>query len=233
MSLGIWHYITRLDFGIQFWLSLIATGMVMIIALPIHEFAHGFVANKLGDPTARHLGRLDMNPLAHLDPIGSMAILLFGFGWAKPVPVDPRYFKNERKGMALTAFAGPLSNVLLAWLVLVINKVLVFYYNTNQSNFLELLIFVLNYMILLNISLAVFNLIPIPPLDGSKVIAAFMSDRVYYKYLSIERYGIFLVYFLMFTPFFNTPISYARIFIFKLIDFSSSFVDVILKLISG
>lgn len=166
-------------------LQLLASIVVVFIALPLHECAHGLIAKKLGDPTASNLGRLTLNPFVHFDPIGTTALILVGFGWAKPVPVDSRYFKNERTGMALTALAGPLANLIAAYL-----GALVFYaigifapYNTVVA---YILIF-FNYYAMINTVLAVFNLVPIPPLDGSKILASFLSDRARFKFYQYQN----------------------------------------------
>ena len=141
---------------------------VLLFALVFHEFSHGWVANKLGDPTAKNQGRLTLNPLAHLDPFGSLMILFVGFGWAKPVPVDSRYLANPRKDMMKIAFAGPASNLLLALIGGLIIR-LTGYVDTFTS---MLILFTQ-----INISLAVFNMIPIPPLDGSQIFSGIMIQR--------------------------------------------------------
>ena len=177
---------------------------IVLLALCLHETAHGFVAYKLGDPTARNLGRLTLNPLKHLDPIGFICMLLFGFGWAKPVPVDPRYFKNPKKGMALTALAGPLSNLLCAF---VSGAGIVLFLKFNANPIAEymagysddgavlwyILLFLYNFLAI-NVSLAVFNLIPVPPLDGSKILFAFLPDRTVAAIYSIQRYFFIIIY---------------------------------------
>ena len=150
------------------------------IMMPVHEAAHAWAANRLGDPTARYMGRLTLNPLAHLDPIGSTLILLFGIGYAKPVPVQPRYFRDPRKGMALTALAGPLSNILLAVISIGLVRVIVaingdmvvlgdrvgFFGDVSYYSYLVLVAVLAR----VNLSLAVFNLLPIPPLDGYHIL---------------------------------------------------------------
>jgi len=162
---------------------------IVLIALCLHETAHGFVAYKLGDPTARNLGRLTLNPLKHLDPIGFICMLLFGFGWAKPVPINTRYFKNPKRDMAISALAGPVSNLLLAVVFALLLKLyysfFIFSVPANVAYFIYLFL-VLG--IRLNITLAVFNLIPIPPLDGSRIVLLFLPTETYFKIMRYERY---------------------------------------------
>lgn len=176
----------------------------VLIALTIHELSHGLVAYWLGDPTAKSLGRLTLNPLKHLDIVGAICMLFFRFGWAKPVPVNPNYFKKPKLGMALTAVAGPVSNLLLGFLgaffYILSYKV---YLTSGAEGFWETVLYVwvmLNYyFVWLNISLALFNLIPIPPLDGSKVALSFLPDSVsvwVYKYQHYISLGFFVLLFL-------------------------------------
>ena len=166
-------------------MQLLATVAVIFLILPLHEYAHGLIAYKLGDPTAKQSGRLTLNPLASIDKVGTLGLLLFGIGWAKPVPVNPRYFRNPKRDMALTALAGPLANLIAAYL-----GALVFYaigifapYNTVVA---YILIF-FNYYAMINTVLAVFNLVPIPPLDGSKILASFLSDRARFKFYQYQN----------------------------------------------
>ena len=174
--------------------------VVLIFSAILHEVMHGFVANKLGDPTARILGRLTLNPIPHLDPIMSIlvpALLIFSgspiiFGAAKPVPIDPRNFKDPKKDMALAALAGPLTNLSLA----IIAAFLIRFVFQDAP-----LISPILYMIVLyNLILTIVNLIPIPPLDGSKVLVAFLPNELARAYLSIERFGIFILFFLLLSP---------------------------------
>ena len=153
---------------------------VLLFALVFHEFSHGWVANKLGDPTAKHQGRLTLNPLAHLDPFGSMMILFVGFGWAKPVPVDSRYLANPRKDMMKIAFAGPASNLLLAFIGGMLIRV---------TGYMGPLTSMLIIFTQINISLAVFNMIPIPPLDGSQIFSGIMLQRNPQLVMKLQMYG--------------------------------------------
>ena len=179
---------------------------IIHIALTVHECAHGWVANRCGDPTAKNLGRLSLNPLKHLDPFGTICMFLVGFGWARPVPINTRNFRNPKRGMALSALAGPVSNILLAFLGLlcyrlalagmvgtgVLQEYGMQYYVTSDSNFVYQLI---NYTLIffnlfcqLNLSLGIFNLIPIPPLDGSRILTLFLPPRLYFGLMRYENY---------------------------------------------
>ena len=182
--------------------------VVIFITLPIHELAHGFVANKLGDPTARYQGRLTFNPLAHVDYIGAFSIIVFGFGWAKAVPVNMGNFKNPRRDMAITALAGPVSNLLMA-LVCNIIVCLFVYVIVFKSIVLYYIVMFFNYISQISVSLAVFNLIPIPPLDGSRIISAFLPPRIYYNLMRYERYFFMLLIVLMASDVLAVPLSYA------------------------
>ncbi len=171
----------------------------IIIALSFHEAAHGYVAYKMGDPTARNLGRLTLNPIKHLDLFGSLCMLFVGYGWAKPVPINTRYFKNQKKGMALTALAGPVTNFLLGIGGILIYRAVALLTTTDaMSSAMEnnetLLTFILALMMLIqafimyNLSFAVFNMIPIPPFDGSRVLFAFLPDKIYFGIMKYEQY---------------------------------------------
>lgn len=169
---------------ITLFLTLATRLLILLTIIPLHEVAHGWVAMKLGDPTAKFRGRLTLNPLVHLNKMGALFLILFGFGWANPVPVNPLYFKNRKKGMALTAIAGPISNILAA-----IAGAFVYYllaYLGLLGNYW--LMYFMSSFIIINISLAVFNLLPMPPLDGSRIFAAILPDRINMLMYRYEKY---------------------------------------------
>jgi len=168
----------------------------IFLCLTVHETCHGLAALALGDPTAKSMHRLSMNPLRHIDWFGLFMMFAAGFGWAKPVPVDPRYFKKPKQGMALTALAGPVSNLLLALLALMAAR-LVYYYMPYGAWTSPAISFCMETSVL-SVGLGLFNLLPIPPLDGSKVLAVLLPDRAYMTLMHYERYGIFLLLLLSF-----------------------------------
>lgn len=172
-----------------------------LICLTFHELAHGLTAYRLGDPTAKINGRLTLNPVAHVDWMGLFLMLVARVGWAKPVPVDMRNFRNPKRGMAVTALAGPISNFVLAYLALLACSG-VFHFAPDHIIFAYIMLF-FSYLAVLSVGLGLFNLIPLPPLDGSKILFSLLPDRVYWKILRYERYMIFAVVLLAWSGMFN------------------------------
>ena len=212
--------------------TLIVRAIVLCTAIPVHEAAHAFVADRLGDPTARYRGRLTLNPVAHFDTMGAVAMLLFGIGWARPVPINPMNFDDRKKGMALSAAAGPVSNILLATLSLMVAKIIIYSaYMFGFGNIGYVLYTVFITMCSINISLAIFNLLPFPPFDGSRIFNYFLSDRLYFKIMEYERYIFIGLFVLLFTGVLDGPLSFFNGILYTIIDKATFFVDLFFKII--
>ncbi len=207
--------------------------VVLIFSAILHEVAHGFVAEKLGDPTARLAGRLTLNPRKHIDPFMSiflpLMLVISGspviFGAAKPVPIDPFNLKEGRKDMALVSLAGPLTNVVLAIIGAFLIKAIYFFINVPSENIklAVFALFILHLIVRLNLLLAIFNLIPIPPLDGSKVFALILPEKEARVYLSISGVGIFIIFFLLLFPIGGFSLGS---FIFDLLSFAEKLLGI-------
>lgn len=212
----------------------------ILLSLSVHEAAHGLVAYKMGDPTAKNLGRLTLNPIKHINPIGFLSMMFFGVGWANPVPINTRYFKNPRKGMAISAAAGPISNLCLAIIFTILLRLIMIpaeamideslyvdiYGDTLFSNpaffFLAVLGTILYLGIFLNINLMLFNLIPLPPLDGSRIAYIFLPTELYFKIMKYERYIMIAFIVLLATDIITVPLSaingYITDFLYEVTD---------------
>lgn len=198
-------------------INLMVRVFVIFCVLPIHEFAHAFVAHKLGDDTARLKGRMTTNPLAHIDPIGALMIILAGFGYAKAVPVNIRNFKKRKPYMALTALAGPVSNVIMALIFVFFGLLIQVKVGVAEGSFTYYAVVFMLTAAQINISLAVFNLLPIPPLDGSRIFSLIIPDKYYYTIMQYERYIVYGVLALVFLGVLDGPISFLSGLLFDLI----------------
>lgn len=202
--------------GIEIAILFLARLFVVFCTLPVHEYAHAFVADKLGDKTARLSGRLTLNPMAHIDILGAIMILFVGFGYAKPVPVNPRNFKNPKKGMALTALAGPFSNILMAVVFMFLSNVLSLF---GSSLFVQAFYVFFSFAASINIGLAVFNLIPIPPLDGSRVLELLIPDKYYYKFAQYERYIVIIIFGLIIFGVLDAPLAFLQNHLYSALNY--------------
>ena len=192
-------------FDFSYLLEILLGVIPSLICITLHELAHGYTAYRLGDDTAKNAGRLTLNPLKHLDPIGLLMMLVFRFGWAKPVPVNMRNFKNPKQGMAITALAGPACNFLITLVTLVLYGLLYKPLSGSEvGNTVLELIMVTAYM---SLGLCLFNLLPVPPLDGSKVLFSLLPDSAYVKLMQVERYGSILLLVLVWSGILGKPFS--------------------------
>lgn len=187
-------------------LMLLLSAAASLLCITFHELSHGWTAYRLGDPTAKQAGRLTLNPIRHIDWLGLAMMLTVRVGWAKPVPVDMRYFRHPKRDMALTALAGPLSNFLLA-LVALLAANLVLRFSGGGEWAVYVLLFLL-YVAVLSVGLGIFNLIPVSPMDGSKILLALLPDRAYYTVLRYERFGMIAIVALTWLGVFSRPLSF-------------------------
>ncbi len=212
--------------------TLVVRAIVLITTIPVHEAAHAWVADKMGDPTGRYRGRLTLNPMAHFDPVGSIALLLTGIGWAKPVPVNPLNFQNSKKGMAITAAAGPASNLILAFISLIVTKIIMYFgYMFGFGTLANTLFTVFYTMCSINISLAIFNLMPFPPFDGSRIFNYFLSDKYYFKIMQYEQQIFMGLFVLLWLGVFDVPLSFLSGLVYTIMDKATFFIDVIFRII--
>ncbi len=203
-------------------LSLILSIPGLLIALTFHEFAHGYAAYRMGDNTARYSGRLSLNPLDHLDIWGTLCLLFFHFGWAKPVPINPANFRDQKKGIIIVSLAGPFANFLLAFVCAVVCKILVRFTAASEIAVFFYQIFL--YAEVMNVGLMVFNLIPIPPLDGSKVLMEFLPPRARYEMYRIERYSGIVLLILVWTRVLTPILGTLSGWVFALLSLMTSFI---------
>jgi Zn-dependent proteases len=221
--------IIKNGFDFSYLLDLVSGVIPSLLCITLHEFSHGYVAYRLGDDTAKRAGRLTLNPIKHLDPVGLLMMLVFHFGWAKPVPVNMYRFKNPKKGMAITALAGPVSNVLIALVFLLLyGGLFIPLQGSRVGNHILDMVQLTAYM---SLGLAIFNMIPIPPLDGSKVLFSLISEENYRSLMRYERYGGLALMALAWTGVLSKPLSAAIRWVFMhMLPLSQWICDIIYKL---
>lgn len=193
----------------------------IILALAIHESAHALASYWLGDSTAKEMGRVSLNPLRHIDPVGFLMLLLFGYGWAKPVMIDTRYYKNPKRDMAISAAAGPLSNFLLAFICMIVYRIISIFATGAVGNWFFIFFY---FCALINVGLGVFNLFPVPPLDGSKVFGALLPDRLYYSFMRLNRYGMLIMIAILALGWLDGPLATLRSGVFNGLDAAAAFL---------
>ncbi|MGI5935240.1 MAG: site-2 protease family protein [Oscillospiraceae bacterium] len=227
--MNIWRIIwSGLDWSVL--TSILISIIPALVCITFHEVSHGFVACMLGDTTSKDMGRLTLNPIKHLDIFGLLMMAVFRFGWAKPVPVNMWRFRNPKKGMAITALAGPVSNILLTVCMLLIYGFGFIPLNRAGASG-RFLLDLIEITASLSIWLAVFNLIPIPPMDGSKVLFAFLPDRSYYRLMELERFGMIIVVIVLVSGVLSAPLSTAVGFVYKKLFYIAQWsYDLALKL---
>ncbi|MGN0587554.1 MAG: site-2 protease family protein [Oscillospiraceae bacterium] len=198
-------------------ISLLVRALVLFTAFPVHESAHALSAHWMGDDTAKNQGRISLNPFKHINLFGALFMLFAGVGAANPVPIDARNFKKPKAGMALSSLAGPLSNLLLAYLSMIIYRILfIVYYEKFSTNFsapsdvMIILLYIFQYAALLNIGLAVFNLLPIPPLDGSRILTLFLPEEKYFGIMKYEKYIFGILFVLIISGILNKPLAFLQ-----------------------
>ena len=197
--------------------------VVMLVAIPVHEAAHAWASWKLGDDTARRAGRMSLNPMAHFDPMGAVCMIFVGVGWEKPVGINPYRFRRPKQGMALSAAAGPASNLVLAFFSLIAYKLI--YYLAPGTAVWEVLFSLSYYMVALNINLAVFNLLPVPPWDGSRIAWAFLPQRTYFNIMRYERYIFAAFFMLLMMGFLDGPLGFFNGLVWQGLDLLTLFVE--------
>lgn len=220
------------EVGKQRLLMLLVRALVLFTAFPFHESAHALTAHWLGDDTAKKEGRISLNPFKHINLFGALFMLFAGIGAAQPVPINSDNFKNKKLGMAISSLAGPLSNLLLAYISILVYRVL-FYMSIIKSADYSIIMYVFSYGALLNIGLAVFNLLPIPPLDGSRIITLFLPEDKYFGIMKYERYIFAVLFVVMISGVLNAPLSFLQGKVLEGMAFLTGWVDYLIPLFAG
>ncbi len=210
--------------------SIVSHIIVLFTAFPVHESAHALAAHWLGDDTAKDAGRITLNPIKHLSLMGTLLMVFAGVGWANPVPVNPNNFKNPKNGMAITALAGPVSNLLMAFAAMIFFRFgyALYLRSPEASAAADVILNILLAMVYINIGLAVFNLLPIPPMDGSRIFNLFMSDEAYFKIMKYERYILIGTLIAVYSGLLDKPLSWLRGIAMDAMLFLTDWIDLIM-----
>ena len=220
----------NLDFGSVI-AEILAVLVIIFLILPFHEWAHAFTASLLGDKAVKGRGRLSINPLSHIDPMGALCMLLFGFGWAKPVPINPARMNHPRKGIIWTSLAGPLANLLAALVGVVLMQIVFPFYYADPNAVLTGIYTLLYWFVAINISLAVFNLIPVPPLDGSKVLMMLLPYRQSAWLERNQRYLSLALWILILVGVLSTPLSYLSNWIMHFFVWATQWIGTLVQMV--
>ena len=209
--------------------QILARVLVLLTAIPVHESAHGLVSLWLGDPTAKNAGRITLNPFRHFDLMGTLCLILGGIGWAKPVPINPNYYRNRKAGMALSALAGPVSNFIMATLSLILLKVIFvmlgfFPMLRLGDTILQFIFLVLYTMVITNVVLCIFNMLPVPPFDGSRIYLIFLPEKWYFGIMKYERIIMIAVFLILFAGILDRPLGIAYQSVIVFLDRATGFL---------
>lgn len=208
--------------------DIVIHGLILLTAFPIHECAHAVTAYWLGDDTAKNQGRITLNPIKHLDLFGTILMLIGGFGWAKPVPINPNNFKNRKVGMAVSSLAGPVSNLILAYISIILFKIAGYSSISYTNPYMDALVTIFMYSVALNVGLAVFNLLPVPPLDGSRIFNLILPEKAYFKIMKYERVIFGILFLCIFMGFFDRPLGFLQEMAVRFMDRLSRWVDLLM-----
>lgn len=212
------------------WYTIVARIAIILLVLPLHEFAHGWMAKRCGDNTAEESGRLTLNPISHIDPVGTVLLILCGFGWAKPVPINPARMRNPRRSVIWVSLAGPVSNLIAALAGMIFVQIVLPFVNAYQNEVLLAVLYLLKAFVSVNIGLALFNLIPIPPLDGSKVLMCLLPYKGGLWMQQHQQILSIILWVLVLTPVLSIPLSWLSGKIYNLLVLLTNWIGILIQM---